>query len=52
MRLLTFLEHIMKCSTKDDTPSDILHHASSDMREANIIEDFIAQLKKNNKAIG
>ena len=51
VRLLAFLEHIIKCSANDDAPSDALHHACPDAREANTTEDFTAQLKEDSEAV-
>ena len=42
MRLLVFLEHIIKCPAKDDTLSDVLHHAYPNARGANTTKNFIA----------
>ena len=51
MRLLAFLESIIKYSTNDDTLSDALHHACPNVRKANITEDFTAQLNKDNGGV-
>ena len=51
MRLLVFLEHIIKCSAKNDVPFDVLYHACLNAYRANTTEDFTAQLKKDSKAI-
>lgn len=51
MRLLAFLEHIIKCSAKDDILSVILYYTCPDTCEANTTEDFTAQLKENSKVI-
>ena len=40
MRLLTFLEHIIKCFAKNDAFSDILHRVCFNTHEANITKDF------------
>lgn len=42
MRLLVFLEYIIKCSVKDDFFSNILHHIYLNGCKTNIIEDFLA----------
>ena len=51
MRLQVFLKYIIKCSTKDNAPSDFLHHACFDMYKANTTEDFTTQLKENSEVI-
>ena len=51
MRLLAFLEHIIKCSANDDIFSDALHYSCFDAYKANTIKDFIAQFKENSKTI-
>lgn len=42
MRLLAFLEYIIKCSIKYNALSDTLHHTCSDTRKANTIKNFMA----------
>lgn len=51
MRLLAFLEHIIKYFTNNDTLFNALYHTYPDAREANTIEDFTARLKKNSKVV-
>lgn len=51
IRLLAFLEYIIKCLAKNDALSDILHHACPNTREANTTQDFTAQLKKDSKVV-
>lgn len=51
MKLLAFLEYIIKCYLKNDVFSNALYHTYPDARETNITKNFIAQFKKNNKAI-
>lgn len=51
IRLLVFLEYIIKCSIKDNAFSDTLHHICFNICKVNITKDFMAQLKKNNKII-
>lgn len=40
MRLLAFLEYIIKCSAKDNAFFGVLHHTCFDTHEANTIKDF------------
>lgn len=51
MRLSAFLQHIIKCSTKDNTPSKVLHYACPNAKEVNTTKNFMAQLKKKSKAV-
>lgn len=51
MRLLLFLEHIIKCFVNNNLPSDALHHACPDICEANITKNFMAQFKEDSKAV-
>ena len=51
VRLLAFLECIIKFSTNDNTLSDVLHYTCFNTHEANTTEDFMAQLKKDSKAV-
>lgn len=51
MRLLAFQEYIIEYSANNNTFSDILHHACSDVRKANTTKDFTAQFKKDSKAV-
>lgn len=51
MRLLAFLEHIIKYSVNIDARSDALHHICPNACETNTTEDFMAQLDENSKVI-
>ena len=51
IRLHAFSEYIIKYSAKDDAPSNVLYHVCPNAREANTIEDFMAQLKEDSKAV-
>lgn len=51
MKLLAFLENIIKCSAKDDASFDTLYHACPNMHEGNNIKNFMVQLKKDSKAV-
>lgn len=51
IRLLTFLEYIIKCSANNNVSFNTLHHACSDMHKVNTIKNFMTQLKKNNKVV-
>lgn len=51
IRLLAFLEYIIKCFAKNDAPFDILHHTYFNVYRANITKDFTAQLKEDSKVV-
>lgn len=51
MRLLIFLELIIKCSANDDASFKVLHHIYPDKSKTNIPKDFMVQLKKDSKAV-
>ena len=51
MRLLAFLEYIIKSCTNNNASFDTLHHTCLDVYKANTVKDFTAQLKKISKAI-
>lgn len=51
IKLLAFLEHIIKCSTNNVALFDVLHHICPNACVANTIKDFMAQPKEDNKAV-
>ena len=51
MRLLAFIKYIIKCSAKNDVPSNILHYTCFNEYKTNITKDFMAHFKENSKAI-